>query len=56
MRYLLFITFSLALFSQSLTAQVKTGIEVLKESGFAALKGKRVGLLTNPTGVDKNLK
>lgn len=56
MRYLLFITFSLALFSQSLTAQVKTGIEVLKESGFAALKGKRVGLLTNPTGVDNNLK
>jgi len=36
--------------------QVKPGIEVLGDSGFAALKGKRVGLITNPTGVDNNLK
>ena len=35
---------------------VKTGIEVLKESNFKALQGKRVGLITNPTGVDNNLK
>lgn len=34
---------------------VKTGIEVLKESGFKALEGKRVGLITNPTGVDSQL-
>ncbi len=34
---------------------VKTGIDVLQENGFAQLKGKRVGLVTNPTGVDKNL-
>lgn len=40
----------------TLSAQVKTGVEVLRESGFAALKGKRVGLVTNPTGVDRNLK
>ena len=32
-------------------AQVKPGVEVLREGGFAQLKGKRVGLLTNPTGV-----
>lgn len=38
------------------TAQVKPGIETLRESGFEALKGKRVGLITNPTGVDRNLK
>lgn len=35
---------------------VKPGIEVLRESGFQALKGKRVGLITNPTGVDNALK
>ena len=35
---------------------VKTGIEVLKESNFKALQGKRVGLITNSTGVDNNLK
>lgn len=35
---------------------VKPGIEVLRESGFAQLRGKRVGLITNPTGVDNNLK
>lgn len=38
------------------TAQVKPGIETLRESGFETLKGKRVGLITNPTGVDRNLK
>lgn len=37
-------------------AQVKPGIETLRESGFEALKGKRVGLITNPTGVDRDLK
>lgn len=35
---------------------VKTGIEVLKESNFKQLAGKRVGLITNPTGVDNSLK
>lgn len=34
---------------------VKTGIEVLRDSGFEALKGQRVGLVTNPTGVDSRL-
>ena len=37
-------------------AQVKTGVEVLRQGGFECLKGKRVGLVTNPTGVDSNLK
>ena len=35
---------------------IKTGIEVLKEQNFKCLEGKRVGLITNPTGVDNNLK
>lgn len=36
--------------------RVKTGIEVLKSDNFKQLQGKRVGLITNPTGVDNNLK
>ena len=35
---------------------VKPGIEVLRESGFQQLRGKRVGLVTNPSGVDSRLK
>lgn len=35
---------------------VKTGIEVLRDNKFDILDGKRVGLITNPTGVDRNLK
>lgn len=35
---------------------VKPGIEVLRNSGFGILKGKRIGLITNPTGVDNSLK
>lgn len=35
---------------------VKTGIDVLKERKFDILQGKRVGLCTNPTGVDRNMK
>ena len=38
------------------TPVVKTGIEVLKELEFAPLAGKRVGLITNPTGVDAQLR
>jgi len=49
-------TIFIFLLSQSLFAQVKTGIEVLQENKFNLLQGKRVGLLTNPTGVDRNLK
>lgn len=36
--------------------KIKTGIEVLKEQNFKCLEGKRVGLITNPTGVDNNMK
>ncbi len=37
-------------------AQVKPGIEVLRDRNFEGLVGKRVGLITNPTGVDNHLK
>ena len=36
--------------------EVKPGIEVLRDRGFDVLKGKKGGLVTNPSGVDRNLK
>ena len=42
--------------SQAKTVAVKPGIEVLQERGFDVLKGKKIGLLTNPSGVDRNLR
>ena len=53
-KYLL--TLALAVVTMAMSAVVKPGIEVLRDGGFAQLKGKRVGLLTNPTGVDNKLK
>lgn len=38
------------------SAAVKPGIEVLRDGGFKQLQGKRVGLVTNPSGVDHTLK
>ena len=35
---------------------VETGLETLVKNNFDILKGKRVGLVTNPTGVDRNLR
>ena len=37
-------------------AQVRPGVEVLQGRGFEGLLGKRVGLVTNPSGVDRNLR
>lgn len=46
--------FSLLFCCSLLLPQVKTGIEVLASSNFAILEGKRVGLVTNPTGITSN--
>lgn len=47
----------MCLFASTVSAQkIQTGIEVLKKNNFKILEGKRVGLITNPTGVDDNLK
>lgn len=46
--------FCIATYAQKI--RIKTGIEVLKEQNFKCLEGKRVGLITNPTGVDNNLR
>ena len=42
--------------SQAQKIRIKTGIEVLKDQNFKCLEGKRVGLITNPTGVDNQMK
>ena len=47
--FLTIVTLVLAL---GVRAQVTTGLEVLVENGFEPLLGKRVGLVTNPSGVD----
>ncbi len=48
-------TLLLALCLMPALAQVKTGLEVLKSMNYKPLEGLRVGLVTNPTGVDNNL-
>ena len=57
--FLAILTFSaLTLFPFASSARqpvVKPGVEVLRESGFQKLVGKRVGLVTNPSGVDSQL-
>ena len=35
--------------------QVMTGIDMLEQQAFKCLQGKRVGLITNPTGVNRHL-
>lgn len=37
------------------SAAVRTGIDVLQSRDFDILKGKRVGLVTNPTGINSEL-
>jgi uncharacterized protein YbbC (DUF1343 family) len=61
-RLLIYASAMLALLFSSVEAAdakepvVKTGIEVLRDRGFDILVGKRVGLVTNPSGVDSGLK
>ena len=40
---------------QSKESVVKAGIEVLRERNFEGLVGRKVGLVTNPSGVDSHL-
>ena len=53
-RFLL--TILLGFLALAARAQVVPGIEVLEQRGFIGLRGKRVGLVTNPSGVDRNLR
>lgn len=52
----LFLLCALCSMAYAQKIRIKTGIEVLKEQNFRCLKGKRVGLITNPTGVDNRMK
>ena len=52
---ILFFSLTAAAFNFSQTPKVETGIEVLRNNNFNVLAGKRVGLITNPTGVDSKL-
>lgn len=56
-KLVLFVTvFSFIVTAALAVPKVKTGIEVLRDNNFKILQGKRVGLITNPTGVDSQLK
>lgn len=48
-------TLASASFIQAKTPVVKPGIEVLRDRGFEGLAGRKVGLVTNPSGVDSQL-
>lgn len=57
-RQLFFSLFAVLCTSFALMAEpaVKTGIEVLRDRCFDGLAGKRVGLVTNPSGTDSRLR
>lgn len=57
LRFVLVLAAAFAAFSLDASSyKVKVGIEVLADMDFAPLAGKRVGLVTNPSGVDHNLR
>jgi uncharacterized protein YbbC (DUF1343 family) len=43
-----------ALIAANTRAAVELGIDVLEGNGYALLKGKRLGLITNQTGLDSH--
>lgn len=49
------IALALTLAAQT-TPAIQTGLDVWRDQGFRELRGKRVGLITNPTGVDARLR
>ncbi len=54
MKILLCLATALLLVPAGLTARVQLGIDVLEQNDFSILKGKRVGLITNQTGVNSS--
>ena len=55
MRTMILVLISGCLLCTSLVGQqVLTGIDVLQQTNFAALQDKRIGLITNHTGIDRN--
>ena len=56
MKYQYWLFIFLILTNTIFAQKVSTGIDVLQSQNFKILEGKRVGLITNPTGVNKHLK
>ena len=54
MKFLLTLLLPLILSLQSALAGLQLGIDVLQQQDFAILRGKRVGLVTNQTGVNSS--
>jgi uncharacterized protein YbbC (DUF1343 family) len=54
--FLFFLTSIAWCIPRSPEPQVQTGIDVLARGDFAPLRGKRIGLVTNPTGVTSDLR
>ena len=53
---LLLICIQILFFQTSILAQkVETGIDVLQKTNYSFLTGKKIGIITNPTGVNQNL-
>jgi uncharacterized protein YbbC (DUF1343 family) len=50
------VAFSIACTASAQVPVVRTGIEALMDSNFEIFRGKRIGLITNQTGVDQNLR
>ena len=54
--FLLLICFQILFSTKPILAQkVETGIDVLQKTNYSTLKGKNIGIITNPTGVNQNL-
>jgi uncharacterized protein YbbC (DUF1343 family) len=53
---LLILAIAISLLHVISQAQVKTGLQVLIDHDFKALENKNIGLITNPTGVNDQLK
>lgn len=54
-KLLLILSIALSTLAQAKNPVIKPGIEVLRERGFEGLVGRKVGLVTNPSGVDSQL-
>jgi uncharacterized protein YbbC (DUF1343 family) len=50
-----FVSFGILTTATLIAGEVKLGNEVLAQSKFAALAGKKIGLITNPSGVNRQL-
>src|SRR5438477_946384 len=48
----IFVALALVVIAANAQSAVELGVDVLEANGYALLKNKRVGLITNQTGID----